>query len=926
MKRIIIHSLITLIGMAILSACGGDPTPVNHAPVATAQSVTMAEDTAKAITLAGTDEDNITLIYTVASNPTHGTLSGTAPNLTYTPAANFNGSDSFTFTVNDGTVDSNASTVTITVSAVNDAPTASGFSLTLDVDKSTATGNWRTLSSAINAIEGDALTASVATQGHYGTFAIVGDAITYFKTAETNVTDSGTLNISDGHDSVSVAVTINALYWKQLASKKDFTIALKSDGTVWGWGSNRYGQLGDGTTIDRDHPVQESTHATDWIQVAAGYTHTVAVKSNGTLWSWGENNSGQLGNNTSVDSHTPVQESSLSTYWVKATAGENFTVAKTSSGTLYAWGYNGWGQLGIDATGNRDEPTPIDGGSSGWSDIAAGWAHVVALKTNGQIWSWGYNYYGQLGNGSNGMHRAPVREATLADDWKSIACGSSWSLAIKNDDTLYAWGDNGYGQLGIGSWGGHHYQPTAVGSEHWLNVRAGYKHSLGIQTDGSLWGWGSNEKSQLGSMAILHYKNEPFRIGTDNDWIGITASRSTSIAIKNNHLLYGWGYNKFGQLGNKKTDTQYTPLHILSAHTWRQISIGEHHVLAIRDDRTLWAWGSDGWGQLGDGPGGISNVYNPVQEATHATTWKSVAAGANFSVGLQTDGSLWTWGANTSGQLGLGNNDSKDTPTHVGMDSWSHICAGASHAAAIRTNGHLYAWGGNGSGQLGIGNNIATNTPTREAGNLVWKEVACGDYHTVGIHATADTLWAWGSNSNGQLGIGNNDSKNVPTQVTGSWLKVAAGKHHTLAIKSGETLWSWGENATGQLGNGSWDNTNTPGQIGTQADWGIIAAGGDTSMAIHMEVGGDTVWVWGDNAGGQFGIEGRGTQHNNQPQEITSLRGTTAALNVSLSISLNSIGLVKDDGTMWTWGTNDDKRLARDWYTKTPDKLIERAP
>ncbi len=926
MKRIIIQSLIALIGMAILSACGGDPAPANHAPTATAQSITTAEDTAKAITLAGTDEDNDTLTYTVASSPTHGTLSGTAPNLTYTPTANFNGSDSFTFTVNDGTVDSNVTTVSITVSAVNDAPTASSFSLTLDVDKSTATGDWHALSSAIDAVEGDTLTASVATQGHYGTFAIVGDGITYFKTAETNVTDSGVLSISDGHDSVSVTVTVNALYWKQLSSKKDFTIALKSDGTVWGWGSNRYGQLGDGTTTDRDHPVQESTHATDWIQVTAGYTHTAAVKSNGTLWSWGENNSGQLGNNTSDDAHSPVQESSRSTYWIKATAGDGFTVAKTSDETLYAWGDNFWGQLGIDAIGNQDEPTPVDGGSGGWSDIATGWAHVVALKSNGEIWSWGYNAYGRLGDGSTETRRAPVQEATHATDWKSIACGNSWSFAIKNDNTLYAWGENTYGQLGAGSYGGNHYQPASIGSSHWLSVRGGYEHSLGIQTDGSLWSWGRNAKAQLGNTT-LSSKNEPLRIGTDNDWLAITASTSTSIALKNNYTLYGWGYNTFGQLGNKKTDTQYTPLHILGTHTWKQISVGEWHVLAIRDDRTLWAWGENGNGQLGSGTLASSYVFELVQEATHVSTWKAVAAGRNFSIGLQTDGSLWTWGANTSGQLGLGDNDYRSTPTHVGTDNWSHICAGASHTAAIRTNGYLYAWGGNGGGQLGIGNYDATNTPTREAGHLVWKEVTCGNSHTAGIHATAKTLWAWGSNSRGQLGIGNNDAKNVPTQVTGSWLSVSAGRYHTLAIKSDETLWAWGENSSGQLGNGSFTDATSPTQIGTDTDWGIIAAGGDTSMAIHMEAGGgDTVWVWGDNAGGQFGVEGRGAENSNQPQEIVSLRGTIATTNVSMSVSPYSIGLVKNDGSMWAWGTNDYKRLARDWYTKTPDKLIERTP
>ena len=644
MKYRFIRFLVALTGVVLLSACGGGGGSTNHAPIATNQTVSTAEDTAKEIVLGGTDAEGDSLTYAIVSDPVHGTLSGTAPHLTYTPEANFNGSDSFTFTVNDGTVDSGASTVSITVSAVNDAPSASDFSLVLDVDKSFVTADWKTLSSAMD-IEGDALSASVA-DGTHGTctiFAMMDGStnLLYTHASEAPIADHVdhcALTITDSQGAeTTIDVSIDTLYWKQLSSKKDFTIALKSDGTVWGWGSNRYGQLGDGTTIDRDHPVQESTHATDWAQVAAGYTHTVAVKSNGTLWSWGNNNSGQLGNNTSVGSHTPVQESTQSTHWVKAVAGNSFTVAKTSSGKLYAWGNNRSGELGIDDVGNRAEPTPVDGGSAGWSDIAAGFSHITALKTDGEIWSWGGNYSGQLGNNESGnMHRAPVQEATNATDWKSIDCGRDWSFAIKNDGTLYAWGHNDRAQLGLGDVDSRKI-PEQVGTDTWSEVSGGRYHSLGVKENGSLWVWGTNYTSQLGDDTIFR-KSEPYQVGVENDWEKVSAAETTSLVIKNAGVLYGWGYNKFGELGNKKTDTQYTPLHILTDQTWRQVSVGERHVLAIDQDRKLWAWGANDFGMLGIG----SDVSTPIAEPTAVTTstWASVAVGEFVSIGLKTDGTL----------------------------------------------------------------------------------------------------------------------------------------------------------------------------------------------------------------------------------------------------------------------------------------------
>ena len=552
MKRFTHFALTTLIGIALLNGCGGDPAPDNHAPVATAQNVATAEDTAKTLTLAGTDEDSgDTLTYSVASNPSHGTLSGTAPNLTYTPTANFNGSDSFTFTVNDGTVDSSAATVTLTVSAVNDAPSASDFGMTLDVDALNISTDWKSASSAAD-LEGDSLTATVTTLGdHHGTFTLSGNTLRYHLDANTTHADTGVLSISDGHDTVNVTVTVDILYWKQAAAGESHTVALKSDGTLWAWGNNNKGQLGDGTTDDHLTPVQESTHATDWSAVTAGEYHTVALKSDGTLWAWGYNHKGQLGDNNTTDRHVPTQEDSHATNWSAVAAGWWHTVALKTNGTLYAWGFNDKGQLGNGTNEESHKPFQEDSNATDWSAVSAGTWHTVALKTNGTLYAWGFNDKGQLGDKSTTNRLVPTREDSNTTNWSTVAAGGWHTVALTTDGTLYAWGANSKGQLGNGD----------------------------------------DAKSKI-----------PIEVNDDADWSAMAAGAWDTVATKTDGTLYAWGYNLHGQLGNGTSQDKNIPTIEFNSYTdWSTVAIGYYYTVAIKTDGTLWAWGWNNKGQLGDG-------------------------------------------------------------------------------------------------------------------------------------------------------------------------------------------------------------------------------------------------------------------------------------------------------------------------------------
>ena len=305
--------------------------------------------------------------------------------------------------------------------------------------------------------------------------------------------------ISLGNASAAVTPKIAAGY--------SHFLAIKSDGTLWAWGNNRYGQLGDGTTVYRDSPVQIGAE-NDWVEVAAGMDHTIAMKSDRTLWAWGRNNSGQLGDGTTTDKYTPVQIGT-DYDWDAVAAGGWYTVALKRDGRLWAWGYNGSGQLGDGTTTSRHTPVQV-GTDNDWNVLEAGEYHTLALKKNGTLWAWGDNQYGQLGDGTIQGKPSPVPIGT-DHDWAAIAAGYYHTVALKTGGTLWAWGKNDYGQLGDGSTDDKHI-PVSIGTDHdWAKISAGYYHSVALKTGGTLWTWGSNQDGQLGDGTIA-YRVSPFLV------------------------------------------------------------------------------------------------------------------------------------------------------------------------------------------------------------------------------------------------------------------------------------------------------------------------------------------------------------------------------------------------------------------------------
>jgi len=332
-------------------------------------------------------------------------------------------------------------------------------------------------------------------------------------------------------------------------------LGIQSNGTLWSWGLNNAGQLGNNSTNTLINPTQVGA-LSNWARISCGYAFA-AIQSNGTLWTWGYNNLGQLGVNTStVVISSPVQVGALSV-WSQIFCGYNTTYAIQSNGTLWAWGQGGQGQLGNLSTTNISSPVQI-GTVSIWAKVLgspiAG-QYAIGLQSNGTLWSWGAgnNYYA-LGQGNLTSYSTPVQIGSTST-WSNIATGSFFTLALQNNGTLWSWGLNNAGQLGLNDQTTRSV-PTQVGAlSIWTQVACGYNYSLAIQTPGTLWSWGFNGSgitTNGGALGLgdVTNRSSPVQVGTLNYWTQVSSNaRNNSLAIQSPGNLWSWGNNSYRQLG-----------------------------------------------------------------------------------------------------------------------------------------------------------------------------------------------------------------------------------------------------------------------------------------------------------------------------------------------------------------------------------------
>ena len=314
------------------------------------------------------------------------------------------------------------------------------------------------------------------------------------------------------------------------------TAAIKTDGTLWLWGRNGTGCLGTNDRTDRYSPVQTVSGGTNWSFVSAGSYCTAALKTDGTLWLWGRNDRGQLGDNTNTYRSSPVQTVAGGTNWKQLSYRSQTGAAIKTDGTLWMWGPNFWGTLGDNTITHRSSPVQTISGGTNWRYVSCSASNTAAIKTDGTLWLWGLNNAGQLGDNTITKRSSPVQTISGGTNWKQVASGGSNTAAIKTDGTLWLWGENFLGCLGDNTMT-HRSSPvqTVAGGTDWRRVNKTQSHTAAIKTDGTLWLWGYNNNGKLGTNNTTHYSSPVQTVAGGNNWNWVSTTASSTIATKFNN-------------------------------------------------------------------------------------------------------------------------------------------------------------------------------------------------------------------------------------------------------------------------------------------------------------------------------------------------------------------------------------------------------
>jgi alpha-tubulin suppressor-like RCC1 family protein len=716
-----------------------------------------------------------------------------------------------------------------------------------------------------------------------------------------------------------------------LAGGDTHTLAVSVDGVVSAWGSNGYFKLGLGIRNEatRTSPVTVPG-ISNVLAVATGDQHSLALRTDGTVWGWGSNYYGQLGLGSTVsDATSPIQVPGLANIATVATTGVNsFAVGK--DGSVWSWGLNGSGELGDGTETDRSSPVRI-AGLTDVVEVAGGGTHVLALRRDGTVWAWGYSYEGALGVGGSALSvgkkqsLTPIQVQGLSNV-VSIAAGNDLSVALRSDGTVWAWGGAGNGGCSLGRGANQSsWMPAQVGQiAHIVGIKASGSFTLALRDDGTVWSWGSNRQTksnaeaapviggQLGDGTSDSQRCEPGQVS------GLTSIRSIGVgpdhglAIDTAGSLYTWGSNRDGELGNGVPGNRLAPgklalsLGATSSSPGNgtpgvnarviQIAAGVEHSLALGTGEVYWAWGSNYSGNLGNG----STVDQPTPIKIALAGVDSLAAGTDASMALKSDGTVLSWGYNSYGELGDGTTTGRAMPGSVaGLTGIRKLSFKYAHALALAGNGTVWAWGSNSAGELGDGSKTNRSTPVKvlglEGGSPVVQVVA-GVSNSLALRADG-TVWAWGGVYNTTTNKNDYNLTAQPVIELPHVEAIAAGHIHNLALRSDGTVWVWGNGLYGQYGTGSQRNPSPiPVQVPGLSDVRAIAAGRYFSLALR---GDGTVWMWG-------------AREETSPLSDENLAlarlGTLTGVRSMVASSDHAV-MTTTDGSVWVWGSNKHGKL-----------------
>jgi alpha-tubulin suppressor-like RCC1 family protein len=666
-------------------------------------------------------------------------------------------------------------------------------------------------------------------------------------------------------------------------------LKVNADGTVTAWGENQSGQLGDGTRISKISPVQV-VGLTNVIAVSAGFDYSLALRGDGTVWAWGSNSGLQLGQPGIALSVVPLQVQGLS--GVVAIAAGHGSFAIRADGTVWGWGTNYAGTLGSGLPYGAQTATPVQVvGLSNIRSLAAGTIPCYALRKDGVVMAWGD--YGNTPSPASAVHEFAGLSGFV--DLNNAGTDGFFTLALKNDGTVWGWGFPDSGVLGPGLPDGISAAPRQLPGVSGVKSIAACNHtSVFIKSDGSVRRTSLTEgQSEVPGGTLLATFSFPgaveefacgrtsfFALLTDGSTYAIGDSPtsgsgippyratptsvaglagSTAIRGGSNHTMalrpdgtvLTVGDNFYGQVGLPGTRTQLTPVPIPGLSGITRISTKSFLSLALRQDGTVSSWGS-GAGQLGDpAAGGRRDAPGPVTGLTGVT---EISAGETLALALKSDGSVWAWGRNDQGQVNGQpyNPFSQPTATQVpGLPpDMMAVEACSYYGLGLQSNGTVWAWGARGA--LSEFEQDPVPLPPAVApvpGLSGIVKISCSGYSLA--LGSDGKVWIFGRDNVGGLRIDQTLSP-LPTPITNvkGVVDIAAGPTHALLLLADGSVWSWGDNRMGQLGDGTTIARARPAPVPGVTNAKSIATASERSFATLRD---GTVLAWGSKSTGLLG-------------------------------------------------------------------------
>jgi len=547
------------------------------------------------------------------------------------------------------------------------------------------------------------------------------------------------------------------LSFRSISANRYHTCAVTRDGEAYCWGDNEFGQLGDGTTQNRDTPTQAHIPG-PVVGISVGFHHSCAWTEDGRGFCWGDGSSGQLGQGETLPSLTPVQVLGVAT-WSRIRTGNGFSCGVSDSGETFCWGSTLRGRLGIGEPeeGSIPIPEPVPG-LPGAFEVAVGRAHVCTLSLDGRSFCWGAKETGQLGHGDTSFRLSPVPVQAPASPFTWISIGRHTACGRVESGDAYCWGRGGDGAIGNGGW------------------------------------------EDVDAPTLVNLP-EPIRRGT--------TGRYHACGVTEAGKAYCWGRNEYQQLGTGNDFSQPEPVPVAGGHSFEHVRAGGHHTCGVTSEGQTLCWGLNEYGQLGTGGVGGSLGVPTQVSSLPGVTFTFVNGGYRHTCAQSTEGEVWCWGANFEGALGDGTTDDSPEPVLVqGLPPVTRITVGGWHTCALDGEGIAYCWGRGAYGRLGYGGDEMQLTPVQVTGGHTFRSIVAAAARTCGI-TTDDRAYCWGYNRFRVLGLGQETDLGVlePTEVAGghSFQSIAEGFSDWVAcgVTTSGSGYCWGTQDFGELGIGA---------------------------------------------------------------------------------------------------------------------------